>query len=116
MRECADGACTPRPSGRFRRPGLYDGPAEVFSPPPREQRYAVHQTAGDLESPFPPKSVQPGGEDPGCLHAECRDRAETWACRFVRLYGVSSRKAVREITGEETEPSVPGSAEYGIEL
>ncbi|MET9383686.1 hypothetical protein ABZY09_22115 [Streptomyces sp. NPDC002928] len=59
--------------------------------------------------------VQPGEEDPGCLHAEGRDRAEMRAGTFVRLYGVTFPQG-RPDASEGTELPVPGPAEYGIEL
>ncbi|MGW4048723.1 hypothetical protein [Streptomyces sp. NPDC004721] len=39
----------------------------------RGYNHTVHQTAGDLNSLFPPKSVQAGEDRPGCLRAEGRD-------------------------------------------
>ncbi|MFF4836602.1 hypothetical protein [Streptomyces sp. NPDC001315] len=59
--------------------------------------------------------VQPAEEDPGRLHAEGRDRAETRAGTFVRLHGVTFPQG-RPDTSEGTELPVPGPAEYGIEL
>lgn len=107
MRECADGACTPSPGGRWRRPGPCTRAGRSDPRPARKQRFAVHQAAGDLHSPFPAKSGQPGGDGPRSLHAEGRARAETRAGMLVRPSGATFRRAFRKATGEGTSCRCP---------
>lgn len=98
-------------------PGLYGGPAEMF--PRREQRYAVavRRTAGGLDSPFflrspcsPEKRIQDAGTPSGATKPGCGQGRSSGSTAW------GSRKAVRTTTGEETEPPVPDSAEFGIKL
>lgn len=88
MRECADGACTPPPGGRWRRPGPQQGPGRS-DPVPRASRGVRFTKRPTTSTRLPPKSVQPGEDGPGCLHAEGRDRAEARAGTLVRPCGAT---------------------------
>lgn len=115
MRECADGACTPAPGGRWCRPGPQQGPGRSDPRPARKQRYAVYQTAGDLNSPPPPESMQHGEDDQGFLHANGRGRAEARARTLFRPCGATFPQGSPEEHGRGNELPVPDPAEYGME-